>query len=92
MIEILIDVLAAVGAAARRRRLHRPGVLHPAALVDVVNQEVAVAAAAGPQERVEALHLVEQLADAGRLGGRGFHGGAARHAIGPEQNQVAELA
>jgi len=51
-------VVPAAGALG----LHRPVALHPAALVDVVDEEVAVAAAAGPQEAVELADLVLQLA------------------------------
>src|SRR5262249_59272300 len=58
-VEVLIDVLAAIIAAARPRRTHGKRVLHPGALVNVVNQEVAERPAAGPQERMEALDLVE---------------------------------
>ena len=49
-IKVLVDVLAAVMPAAGSLGLHRPSIFHPAAFVDVVNQEVAVAAAAGPEE------------------------------------------
>ena len=48
VVEVLIDVVAAVMPAAGGLRLHRPGVLHPAALVDVVNQKIAERAAAEP--------------------------------------------
>ena len=43
-------------------RLHRPGALHPAGLVDLVNVIVAEHAAAGPEEGVEVLDLVRQFA------------------------------
>ena len=52
-VEVLVDVVAAVVPAAGALGLDRPGVLHPAAFVDVVDQEVAEAAAAGPEEPVE---------------------------------------
>ena len=68
-VEVLIDVVAAVVPAAAGLGLDRPGVLHPAALVDVVDEEVAEAAAAGPQEAVEPLDLVQQLADRRRASG-----------------------
>ena len=69
-VEVLIDIVAAIGAAAGALGRDGPGVLHPAAFVDVVDQEVAVAAAAGPEEPVEPLDLVQQLADARRAWGR----------------------
>ena len=68
-VEVLVDVVAAVVAAAGGLGLDRPGVLHPAALVDVVDEEVAERAAAGPQEAVEPLDLVQQLADVVRASG-----------------------
>ena len=69
-VEVLVDAVAAVVPAAGALGLDRPGVLHPAAFVDVVDQEVAEAAAAGPEEAVELLDLVQQLADAVGLGRR----------------------
>ena len=57
-IEVLVDVVAAIMAAAQGLGLDRPGVLHPAAMVDDVDVEVAEAAAAGPEEAVEASDLV----------------------------------
>src|SRR4029077_17894013 len=61
-VEVLVDRVAAEVPAAGALGLDRPVALHPAALVDVVDQEVAVAAAAGPQEAVELADLVLQLA------------------------------
>src|SRR6185437_481954 len=58
-VEVLIDAVAAIVPADGAARFDRPGVLHPAALVDVVDVEIAVATAAGPQERVETLYLIE---------------------------------
>ena len=59
-------------ASAEGLGLDRPGVLHPAEMVDVVDVEVAEAAAAGPEEAVEVLDLPEQLAGvAGPFGGEG---------------------
>ena len=86
-----IDV-AAVVAAAEGLGLDRPGVLHPAALVDLVDVEVAEAAAAGPEEAVEPLDLVEQLADVVRLRAGREAADRAVHAVGPHGDDVADLA
>src|SRR5690606_41687226 len=59
----IFDRVAPIVTAAARLRLHGPCVFHPAAFVDVVDVEVAIGAAAGPQEAVEPLDLVHQLAD-----------------------------
>ena len=69
----------------------REGVFHPAAFIDVVDQEVAEESAAGPQERVELANLVGQVAHPG--GGRPHERIviAGVHAVGPQQNQVADL-
>ena len=48
---------------ANRFRLDRPGVLHPTALVDVVDVEVGEQPAGCPEERVEVLDLVERLGE-----------------------------
>ena len=84
-VEVLVDVVAAVVPAAGALGLDRPGVLHPAALVDVVDQEVAVAAAAGPEEAVELADLVQQLADVVGLGRGERRADRAGLAVGPQQ-------
>src|SRR5205814_760544 len=58
-VEILVHAQAAATAlaivpAAKRLGLDRPGVLHPAEMVNVVDVKVADAPAARPQETVEA--------------------------------------
>ena len=92
IVEVLIDRVAAIVAAAQAHRLNRPGVLHPAALVDAVDVEVAEAAAAGPEEAVEPLDLVEQLADALRLRRRGEGAGRPVHPVAPHGKDFAQLA
>ena len=96
-IEILIHIDPAIGGlpvvpSADCVRLHRPGALHHAEMVDVVDVEVAEAAAARPQEAVKAGDLPEQLA--GRAGPflRERAGERTRHAVAPQQVQVADLA
>ena len=91
-VEVLVDVVAAVAAGARALGRDRPGVLHPAALVDVVDQEVAEAAAAGPEEPVEPLDLVQQLADAVGLGAGQGRADRPGLAVGPQHDDVADLA
>ena len=67
LIEVLVDGVAAEMASAGRVSLDRPGALHPGAFIDLMDVEIAEAAAAGPQETDRPLDLVEQLADAFRL-------------------------
>src|SRR5262249_60613153 len=91
-VEVLVDAVAPI--APRPGALGRagPGVFHPATLVDVVDQEVAEAAAAGPEEPVELPDLVQELADAVGLGrgeGRADRTGLA---VGAQQDEVADLA
>src|SRR5262249_31944082 len=90
-IEVLIDVVAAEMPAAGRLSTDREGILHPAAFIDVVNVEIAVASARGPEERVEALDLIHQVADALGLALGAEERDGAVHAVGAEQEQVAHL-
>ena len=50
VIEVLIDAVAPITAAAGTLGLHRPGVFHPAAFVHVVCDHVLEQPAAGPEE------------------------------------------
>ena len=54
-------------ASAQRLGLDRPLVFHPSKMIDVVDVKVVEAAAAGPDEAVEARHLPEQFADPGHF-------------------------
>src|ERR1019366_1127086 len=72
-VEILVHVRHAaavlpVVAAAQSLGLDRPRVLHPAQGIQDMDIIVTVHAAAGPQEAMETLHLVIQLADIRRFG------------------------
>ncbi len=91
-VEVLVHVIAAVMAAAGRLGPHRPSVLHPAALVDVVNVEVAKGAAAGPEEAVEAPDLIVQVAHALRFSLRAKRGRGPVHAVAPHGDERADLA
>src|SRR5262249_42610172 len=91
-IEVLIDVVAAVSPAAGSLGLHRPGVLHPATLIDVVNQEVAIRAAAGPEERMEFLDLVKQFVVALSLRTGEACADRTLHAIGAQERDLTDLA
>ena len=87
-IEILIHVrdsfgALAVMAAAQRLGLDRPLVFHPSQMIDDVDIKVVEAAAAGPDEAVEALHLVEQIGDPGRFGKRGEISAGPVHPVTP---------
>src|SRR5579862_7731908 len=69
-VEVLVDVVAAIVAAAVGFGADRPGVFHPATFVDVMDQEIAIRPAAGPDERMESSNLVKQLADVVGFGWR----------------------
>ena len=60
--KVLIDVIPPVMASTGALCLDGPGILHPAAFVDVVDEIVTERAATRPDETVEAADLVEQLA------------------------------
>src|SRR5207249_6394168 len=80
-----------VMSPAQRLRLYRPGVLHPAKVIDMVNVEVAVAAAAGPKKTVKSLNLPQQLARlAGPFGGEGGSHRAV-HSIAAHQDNIANF-
>ena len=87
VVEILIDAVAAIVPAAGGVGLDRPGTLHPAEFVDVVDVEVAVAAAAGPEEAVEPLDLIHQVADPVRLRRRREEADGAVQPVGPHHDQ-----
>jgi len=65
-IEVLIDPRLAIGAvaimpSAKGLRADRPAIFHPAKMIDMMDVEVAVAAAAGPDKTVEPRVLPEQF-------------------------------
>ena len=79
-------------AATESLGFDRPRVFHPAALVDLVNVEVAEESAAGPEEAVESLDLEHDFALPFRfLFGKGG-GYRAVHAVGAHVDDVADLA
>ena len=41
---------------------HRPGILHPAEMIDVMDVKIAETTAAGPEETMKILNLPQQLA------------------------------
>ena len=88
-VEVLIDEAFTIGTSARAHGLDGPGVLHPAAFVDVVDEEVAIAAAAGPKEAVEPLDLIQQLVDVGRLWPTECRPDRPRLAIRTQRDDVA---
>src|SRR5690606_33480626 len=51
-IEVLIDAVSPIMASPARLGADRPRILHPAAFVDVVDVEIAEAAATRPQKAV----------------------------------------
>src|SRR5262249_42725910 len=92
-VEVLVNVVAAVVPTAAGLGTHRPGILHPAAFIDVVNQEIAIRATASPQEGVKAANLVKQLAEIGVAVGLGKgRRGRPGHAISAQESDVAHLA
>ena len=65
-VEILIHIRAAfrvlaVISATNGVNFHRPGIFHPAALVDLVDVEIAEETTAGPEETVEPIDLVHHF-------------------------------
>ena len=60
-IEILVDIIVAVMPSPGTLGLDWPCILHPATLVDVMDQEVAERPTRQPQEGVETTDLVHQL-------------------------------
>src|SRR5580698_11016762 len=73
-VEVLIDAVdlrsglrgLAIMPAAVTLGGDRKGVLHPAAYIDIVDQEIAEQTTAGPQEGVELANLISQFAHPGR--------------------------
>src|SRR5262249_41127091 len=96
-VEVLVYVGGAVVfrpvmAAAERLGLDGPLPLHPAELVDDVDEEVVEGPAAGPQEAVEPPDLGFQIADVVRLG-RGPEGhDVPLHAVAVLGNDLAQFA
>src|SRR5207245_5287121 len=89
-IQILVERIAAIVAAAQGLGFDGPGTFHPGAFVDLVDEEIAENAAAGPEEGMEVADLVKQFADALGLGRNGAAAGA--HAVGAHGDDVADLA
>ncbi len=92
VVEVLVDLVAAEMPAARGLGGNRERVLHPAAFIDVVDQEIAVTAAAGPKEGMEAFDLPKQLIGAGWPWIAVTSGLRTSPAIGPQQRYVADFA
>ena len=92
VVEVLVHVIAAIMAAAQRLGLDRPGVLHPAEMIDVVDVKVAVAPAAGPEEAVEVLNLPEQFTRFARPFFRERRSDRSVHSIAAQQYEVADFA
>ena len=90
-IEVLIHPIVAIVAPAIALGLDRPRALHPAGLVDVVNVEVAIRAAARPEEAVEAVDLVVEFLHVIGLLLRAERGHRCLHAIRAQQEDVAEF-
>jgi len=77
-----------VVAAAHPLGLDRPGVLDPSQVIDDVDVEVDEASASRPEETVEALNLIHEVADAGGLGRRRKAADQPGHAIAPLKHDV----
>ena len=92
-IEVLVDAIVSIVPSSGSHRVDRPVFLHPAAFVDVVDQEVADSTATGPKESVESAQLVEQFAlHVFGLFGRCGRTGRTGHSVGSEHEQIADLA
>src|SRR6266853_6388015 len=79
-------------AAAQRLGLDRPGVLHPAEMINMVNVKVAEAPAARPEEAVEALNLPEQFSRFARPFFRKRRSHRSMHPVASQQNEIADFA
>ena len=90
-VEVLVDAIQAIMAAAQSHGADRPGVLHPTAVVDDVDVEVAEGAAAGPDEGVELTKLKLHFAHFRRLPFVVAHDRTV-HAVAAHQHDVADLA
>src|SRR5579883_3200299 len=90
VIEILIERIATVMPAAGGVGANGPGILHPAAFVNLMDIEVAIDSTACPKEAVEAANLVSHL----RLiaGTRSCVRRLTRHPVSAKQRQVPNLA
>src|SRR6056297_2155019 len=80
-VEVLVDRVAPVVTTAEPDRLHRPTPFDPTRLIDVVDQKIADGAAAKPQESMEVLDLVHQLAAVGAIWRGGGRTGRPGHSI-----------
>ena len=96
-VEVLVNVFTAVMASSITLGFNWPdvlvfGVLHPAAFINVVDQEIAIATAAGPQECVEVADLVFQLILIGWLRPHKSRSCRARDSIGSQGDDFAQIA
>src|SRR5256885_2521524 len=82
----------AVMPAAERLGVNWPGILHPAQMVDVMNVEVIVTAATGPNKTVEAPNLPKQFTRMPRPLLRKRRRHRLVHAVPAQQNDIANLA
>ena len=91
-IKVLVDAIVSIVPSSGSYSIDRPVFLHPAAFVDVVDQEVADSAAAGPKKSMESAQLVEQFAlHVLGLFGRSSRAGWTGHPVGSEHEQIADL-
>src|SRR5438309_199210 len=96
-VKILVHARAAATALAimppaERLGLDRPGVLHPAEMVDMVDVKVAETPAARPKETVEALNLPEQFSWFARPFSRECRSHRSMHPVAAQQNEIADFA
>lgn len=92
MIEVLVDIIFPVEPTAGPLGFYRPGIFHPAAFIDVMDQEIAEAATASPEESMEPANLILKFANV--IGFWSCKGSADRssHAVGAKQSEIANLA
>ena len=81
-VKVLVDKVAPIVTSAAGDRPHRPIVLHPTRLIDVVNQEIADGTATEPQEAMKVLDLMHQIAKVGVVSRCRRRTGRPSHAIG----------
>src|ERR1039458_3155694 len=78
-------------ASAQGLRLDRPGVFHPAAMVNVMDVKIVETPAAGPDETVEVLNLPEQFAGLARPLRRIRRPARSMHPVAAQQNEIPDL-
>ena len=95
-VEVLVNKWLTIGinsvmSTAQRLCIHRPCILHPAKVVNMVNIKVVEASATGPQEAVEPPNLIFKVAHVIWLGCRLKRSGRTVHSVNPHKNDFSQF-